>query len=859
MMIELNETIKDTLYYVSLPRIIKEKWIELERKSKSSYNPMYNLPTITLKTMLSTYLEGVIDMNPVSDSSDDKKWLVSFKSVNIQIVMNCFKIWVDEFYIKGVLTRDNKRKNGEDEGVSKAARELIELLKSETFSSVSKEEVTLFEGGKAANKEGFQLYPLRIVNSLMGHSISFNGVETKLLYSSRNELITDTHDFCNEGDYYSFVIKVSVQTLPPDNKAYLNVDLSVRRWISKNEKNNGKIYLPNDKNCYIRVRGDRLQAIKTEYNRDIKENTWKSIDYRCFKECQVESDVPKFIEVLETPEEYNHGKVGDVLIPYEEGINGIDTSIGAGVAFIDRKTAYEFIKRQATYLDNIASDVEAENVKKIVRKTSNSFFEDNDPSKINNEYFLAQLDKALSGEVLNIEIYAEAEIKDVLFKKLNEFFKGSSKNIVKFCEVGDLCEKLVKTPMSRKENLPGFEIKKEEIIKRLNKVNTPTLALIAIHDKEYFSKLDRDVNVDPKTAIRCGFAETGRLTQFITFEEFDKEEKRIERSDAIYEKKKETASRNEKKLQARSKTDKMNKAIHGAVWDGFRQLGVVYDFGINKHMKGKKIVGLHVCNYKKTFYGTLPLFPIIITHDVDSSKIMVYCDLIDKVDVPYWRGILALSKLALVRNIADLSKGISSTSVYRRLDRIINKGDSDVVIIVDADGTSRQVIKGIANSEIEKAEKNEFKQVKRMLISDDRYIDFTECQNGLSVIRLRHNDEVSSYFTMEKGMENENFLQQSGIYKCNDVYFSIDGRPSHEKEVYDKQVSKAVDKASFSHRNMIEIYPVFVSGDVSNHEDNKNIAVGIVDMLRGASIQFTSQKTILPLPLHLAEKMEEYI
>lgn len=91
------------------------------------------------------------------------------------------------------------------------------------------------------------------------------------------------------------------------------------------------------------------------------------------------------------------------------------------------------------------------------------------------------------------------------------------------------------------------------------------------------------------------------------------------------------------------------------------------------------------------------------------------------------------------------------------------------------------------------------------------------------------------------------------------VFYSIDGKSSHESAVYDKQVSKANDISSFSHRNMLEIYPLFVSDDAIGHEENENIGVCIVDMLRGASIQFQSQKTILPLPLHIAEKMEEYI
>lgn len=860
MMIELNNIIKDTLYYVSLPKLIKEKWIELERKSKSSYNPMYNLPTVTLRKMLSTHLDGVIDMNPVSDSSEDRKWLVSFKNVNIKIIVNCFKIWIHEFYIKGVLTKDYKRKDGQDENVNRIANELIEMLTSETFGEVSNEEVVLFEGGKAIIKEGFQLYPLRIVNSLMGKSIFISGVETKLLYSSNNELVTDTHDFHNEDDYYSFVIHLSVQTLPPENKAYLNVDLSVRRWISRNEKKDGKIYLSNDKNCYIRVKGDRLQSIKTEYDKELKENCWKSIDFRCFREAQVDSNIPKFTEVLERPEKYNFSKIGDVLIPYEEGIEGIDTTVKSGVTFIDRQTAFEIIKKQLSDLDNISLDIEAVNVRKVVQKKNNNFYEDNDPFKVKSDYFLEQLDKALDGEKLTIEIYAESEMRDSLFRRLNDFFENGTKYEIKFCEVEDICGRLAKTSDSKKENLPGFEIKKEEIIKKLKKVNTPTLAFVVIHDKEYFSRLDRRINVDPKAAIRYGFAETGRLSQFITYEEFEKEEKRIKRSDEIFEKKKDTALKNNNKLKARSKSEKLNKTINGAVLDGFRQLGVVFDYKTNKHMKGKIIVGIHVFNYKKTYYGNLPLLPIILTYDVDNSKIMVYCDLIDKVDVPYWKGILGLSKLASAKNIKELIKGISNTTVYRRLDRIINKGSSDSIIVIDANGTTRQIVKGISNSAIEKAEKNEFKEVTRMLISDDRYIDFTECRNELGMVRLRHNDEVSSYFTMDKGMENKNFIQQSGIYNYNGIYYSIDGRPSHENVVYDKHVSKANDKSSFSHRNMVEIYPIFVSGDEKSHDKNEKIAICILDLLRNASIQFTStQKTLLPLPLHLAAKMEEYI
>lgn len=860
MMIELNETIKDTLYYVSLPKIVKDKWIELERKSKSSYNPMYNLPTVTLKNMISTYLDGVIDMNPVSSSSYDSKWLVSFKKVNIKIVINCFKIWIDEFYNRGVLVKDFKRKNADDVEVKRLASELIDLLSPENFGEVLCEEVILFKDGRAVNKEAYQLYPLRIVNYLMGKTIIFKGIETKLLYSSRNELVTDTHDFHADEDYYSFFIRLTVQTLPPENKAYLNVDLSVRRWICRNEKEDGVIFIPNDKNCYIRVKSDRMQSIKAEFNKDQGGITWKSIDFRCFKECQVENNIPDFAEVIKKPIEYNNGKIGDVLIPYEEGISGINTKVKSGVTFIDRKDAFEYVTKHIAELDKIFTTVEAVNIKKTVKNTKNNFIEGDNPTLINSEYFLEQLGKALDREKLSIEIYAEGEVKEALVEKLQQYFNGGSRHQIICCELDGIDCELEKNSLSKKgNNLPGFEMKVNEITKKLKRVNTPTLALIAIHDKEYFDKLDRKTDVDPKKAIRCGFAETGRLSQFITYEQFEKQEEKIATADEKYEKKKAKALENGKKMPAQSRTDKLNLAVEGAIKDGFRQLGIVFDYEINKNMRGKKIIGIHACNYRRTLYGSLPLFPIIITYDVDNSKIMAYCELVDKVDLPYWKVILGLSKLALLKDTSNLGKSISSTTTYRRLDRIVNKENSNAVIIIDANGTSRQIVKGIANSEIEKAEKNEFKQIRKLLISDDREINFTECQNDVSIIRLRHNDEVPSHFTMDKGLEDKEFIQQSGIFKYENIYYSIDGRTANEGKVFDKHVSKATEKSSFSHRNMLEIYPIFVSGDKENHERNEEIAVGIVDMLRSASIQFTSQKTIMPLPLHLAEKMEEYI
>lgn len=49
----------------------------------------------------------------------------------------------------------------------------------------------------------------------------------------------------------------------------------------------------------------------------------------------------------------------------------------------------------------------------------------------------------------------------------------------------------------------------------------------------------------------------------------------------------------------------------------------------------------------------------------------------------------------------EVSKSISSTTINRRLDRIIRKKDENTLIIVEANGAVRNFLKGISNSKIQ--------------------------------------------------------------------------------------------------------------------------------------------------------------
>jgi hypothetical protein len=857
MMIELNETIKSDIYYISLPKNIKEKWIELEKNS--SNKKLYNLPTITLKNILSSYLEGIIEMNVVSEYSDDTKWLVCFKEIDIDILKKCFSTWIDEFYMNGKIEQKSKRKNGSDEKVKELAEELEQMIKECDFQINIEKEAILFENGVAVEKNAFRLFPMKIIDSLIGKNISIQGKSAKLLYSNKNEIVTDTKVFEAEDDYYSFVIKLSVQTLPPDNKAYLNVDVSVRRWICRNENEEGTNYIGNNKNCYIRIRDDRMQCIKTQYSSEKKMNVWDDIDLRCFKECQAKGDIPNFVEVLKNPIKYNKGKQKDVLIPFQEGLRDIKTNVDNGITFEDRNYFFKFIKEIVREYYYIESNIEAINISKPVSKSNNDFYESKESININSEYFTEQLKKAVGGEKVSIEIFATGELRETLIEYLKNYLGDAYNELATLCDYTEIFDEL--EILGPKKNIAGFESRIEEISEELENTNKPTISFISIHDAKYYSKLKLNQegkaksDVDPKNAIRAGFAKTGRLTQFITFEEFEKQEENIESANEKYKKRKEKSVENGTKINKQNKTDNVNKALTGAILDGFRQLGVLFDYEANKKMNDKTIYGVHVCNYKTTLYGSIKPFPIIIKYDVSKSNIMAYCELVDKIEIPYWRAILGISKLSLEKDTEEVSRSISSTTINRRLDRIISKSDKNTVIIVEANGTVRKFLKGISNSKIQEVEKNEYNQIKKLLITDGKYLDLEN--ENVSLIRIRCNEEVPSYLVDEK--DDKTYLNTSGLFKYAKVYYSIDAKSLGEKRTYDKEESKALTGKRYSHRNMVEIYPMYISRDNKTHEKNEKIAVGIVHLLRGTSIQFTSQMTVLPLPLHLASKMEEYI
>lgn len=179
--------------------------------------------------------------------------------------------------------------------------------------------------------------------------------------------------------------------------------------------------------------------------------------------------------------------------------------------------------------------------------------------------------------------------------------------------------------------------------------------------------------------------------------------------------------------------------------------------------------------------------------------------------------------------------------------------DKQYEIMIVADGTSRKVVEGITNKEIREAYDEQSGNVSRVGVNGKKgFVINLEDYHNIDFIRLRINDEVPDYIPSPND-EQKTFGESSGVYRFDSVYYSKDSRTQAEYKNTKQNTTKLEDDKAFTHRNIIEIYPMYV-WDKTKELD----CIRDVHNLRNASIQYEAGKTILPLPLHLAKLLEQY-
>ena len=865
----LDKYIEKEIYFLRLPSNLKEKLTRLEELSRDGQGgrgkfirEKYNLPLNSLKKLFISYLSGVTDMKAVGYNTDDNRWLISVEPINLEKVIKIIKVWIDAFYIAET-ELDKKRKN--DDKVKQYAEQVINELNVDYLAGCEYvENVVLFDNGEVVDKDAYSLLPLIAVNEIVGTEVTVAGERARWMYSKKNEIVTDplVYKDSKEEDYVSMAASFSVQTIPPFNKPYFNVKISSRRWVSKNVSEQVPFYT-DEKSVYVRINDKKLQVIYAKYDFKSKEFEWTYADKKSFCGMYGIENVVRFNDIICNPSQYINGIAqNDYYVVFEYGMKDRKSQMynqDAGVSPMDRREIFEDIENKLTAYSSGSKAATCEVGNDTITQT---FFE-NDFS-LKDELKLKFKD--IVGEIcgnkkLVIEVcYSSGQeiLRNALIKKLNEHFVDT-KVEVRTVFIDTLTECLPCSNEKKTGNQEGHNIRICEIKEMMGIAKEPTISIVIIHGPEYYKLGGKvDSKVDPKNALRVGFANTGRLTQFVIAERyFEKEKERLKNIESGM-----AISKNGKV----NKTNAVNASVKNTLLDAYRQIGIhncLVESEKKTTLHNMIVAGIYVVNYKNLLNDvTVSPFPLIVSCDMMKHIIMVEAELnilskfsnkkesVERISCEYMEFPIRFREM-LVR-IGSGKRIISSERFLSDwFEELCDNKQYEIMIV--ADGTSRKVVEGITNKEIKEAYDERSGYVSKVGVDGKLgfQIDLEDYDN-IDLIRIRVNDEVPDYIPSSND-EEKKFEESSGIYRYDTVYYSKDVRTQAEYKNTKQKTTKLEDDRAFTHRNIIEVYPMYISNRKKELDCIRDI-----HNLRSASIQYEAGKTILPMPLHLAKLLEEY-
>lgn len=803
-----------TLYYLGFPQTWKATLLDIARKNNPRFKDEYGLPTNALKKLIDSWMEGVIALSPLKKDSHDEHWLTScyeYSDKNIQALCSIIKVWVKATYVTSPKVSPI---------VKKLANDFCDIIKAEDIAAlqITAEVCLTLEDGTVC-EEAYQAVPLLAVNRLLGQEIVLNGQTLHLCCAAKNQLISHPITDLKSHHQYSFVFDLSVQTTPPQRKALLLCQMSIRRWIPANYNKERAPFLSESISSHIKVSDSKYCQVPIAYDCNSKRLDWKAQDKECYNIWGYEQ-LPSADDVLRDPATYT----AKILLPYKNGMGGFMASkIGTGVSVVDKASLHQSV---STLLgDMICERPEAKRV--MLRGQNFSYFKSPQEYE-SSEDFRRWVSKCVETDRITFEIYGlwkdpnQLDLLRLVQSKIEQDFGVESESSCLKIQcvrkaIGSLADGM---PDDYKQT----KIQRcDEIVEQLGQAESVTACIFALPGQEYYAK------GDPKQVLRNAFARTGRVVQFINPE-----------------------------------GDINQNKIENAVYDLYRQLGIVTLLNFQKKLPplaNTPCVGMHLCTQVHGISNKARFLPIYVTVDLLKGKTQVHCDAFSNRTVSYREACFEMAKLFwendLEQRCVDASRAPAKQKLIELKNRYYTKEDS-VLFVIQSDGNTRAVWSGISDKEIGGYSMTDEccpTQINVGMPKNPYPLSLTD--SGVRIIRIRSNQEVPDYFTDLSEKSTDGHLQLSsvsGIFKYDDAYWGIHARPNDSQYTSSFKASR-IDQPQqrFAEKNMIELYPIQLQSG-----DDAAAWVSYTNALRHIPIQY-SQSTVLPLPLHLAKALEEYL
>ena len=815
----LQPDLHQQLYYLGFPPAWKSELLSIAKANNPRFKDEYGLPTNSLKKMVDAWVEGIISLAPLKLGSHDERWLTSchpFSDNDIDILCGIIQTWVTATYISP--TRASNF-------VKQRAQAFCGKISPGTMASLRcQDEVCLTREDGTVSDEAFGALPLLAVDRLLGQTVDIGGHMLRLCYCGKNQLMSEPVTDPRSQHRFSYVFDFSVQTTPPRRHALLLCQMSIRRWIfdrtcSSEKREAQRMFLQDSINVHIKVSDTKYCQVPIAYDQAKRVIGWKDQDQKCY-ELWGYTPLQDAGHVLNFP-----GDFGDAyLLPYKNGMNYyVRSKIGSGVPMVDKVTLYQQL---GCCLADVAG-VPAAAVRMSLKNRTLPILKS--PMKYESrEQFRQWVRQWAETDTLIFELYGlwndpthRGLLEAVEQKIQNDFGDNDSTSCMEIkichCEAGDMANAL-------ENDEKGSHIQRSTEIKcRLPAATEMTGCIFILPGADNFFKMG-----DPKQAIRNGFARTGRVIQFITPDE----------GDAVPHK------------------------VNSAVYDLYRQLGIPTLLNIDKSIPYcPPCIGMHVCTQVHGIAGKGRFLPIYVTVDIGKRLMRVQCDAFSRREVSYRDACLEMSELFwrddLERRCVDASRSPAKQKLMA-LKNMYPTPDGGVLFVVASDGDSRALWSGISDKELSTyamAEDYRPEEINAGMQKVPFPVSLRD--TGVRIIRIRYNQEVPDYFT-ERSQTTEKdaakYASASGIFKYEKVFWSIGPKPFNRPYTDSLSHSK-IDHPQEPHaeKDMIELYPVLLQED-----DDPLDPVCFINELRHAPIQYNNTTT-LPLPLHLAKALTEYL
>lgn len=836
---ELEPAQTRILYYLGFPAHWKSVLFEINRTLNPWSKEEYGLQTNPLKRMILSWMDGVIDLAPVKQGSDDSHWLTScspYTDQDLQTLCQLIEVWCR------VTFEQHKQASAE---IKKQVNEFCCLLDWKELKALqTQKSICLTFPDGTVSSEAYPAIPLLAVNQLLGKEISLHGIPLKLYYAGKNELISQPIQDPKSKHQYSFAFNFSVQTTPPDRHALLLCHLCIHRWIYASTKTNDTLpFLKNAIFAHIKVNANKYCQVSISYDPAKKSVDWNEQDKTCYNICGFET-LPPVSDILLHPEQYT----SSILLPYKNGMGSFTASkIGTGVPVSDKADLYEAIKG---LLDGFVKP-ENPQVERFRRPPNLGLHTLCSPQEYpSHEAFRQWVRSCAETDEIVFELYGLwkdekqcsllSKIEQKIWRDFGPNQPGSCLKIS--CERKEI-QDLVNSLENSTRQVQIRHCKKAQQL--LGPAHGVVGSLVLIPHADFYTN---DQSGDPKQALRNAFALTGRVVQFInpTLENKSPQKQKTGQPEDPSKKDGETAK------------------IENCVYDLYRQLGIVslIDFSKkNSPLLSVPCVGFHICTQihgKNQIGHTLP---ISVVAELQSGKVRVHCDVFSKPTVSYREACLEMAQLFWNDKLDSFCSDASlqpAKQTLLELKNLYQSPDEPILLLITSDKNTRSLWSGISDTEIGEYVSIEDYCPKQINAGKKRspfYLSLTN--SGVRIMRIRSNQEVPDYYTplsSKSTSENQQRAATAGIFQYGQTFWSIIPRPNDIK--YTRTLKETrIDhpKSSYAEKDMIEFYPI-------QQQPGDQIAEWLfyANALRELPLQY-NQATSLPLPLHLAKGLEEYL